>query len=126
MYPRTYRWLLLTYPSKWRAQNADVVLDTLLAVHADTGRGAPSFVERVQFAVDGLRVRLSRPQHVVFRLVPLGVFSTVHRFDQSNDVLPPDAIVDELSQTRANSEEFRNSDELRVAALAYAGMNMQR
>ena len=120
---RAYRTLLRTYPLWWRLRHGDVVLSTVREVHEAEGRRVPGFGERVSFGVDGARLALLtvvRPSTKAPRLPALRVPG--HWFDQADGLLA-DRFVGEWEQARANRAAVRDSDEERVAAVAFAGMN---
>ncbi len=54
-YRRALRW----YPARWRAENADVVIGTLLDIAEAEGRQRPSALERIDLALNGVGVRIN-------------------------------------------------------------------
>lgn len=122
--PTAYRSLLWTYPATWRRRNADVVVGTLLEVHAARGRTRPTFGDRVRFTLDGARVHL---RSILLGRSAISVgrpdLSTapMQHFDQTGGSAG-NSIVDEWSQVQANLSGAHGEGLRMLGAPAWLGM----
>ncbi|WP_375387003.1 hypothetical protein [uncultured Amnibacterium sp.] len=121
--PAAYRSLLLLHPPRFREQDGEVVLSTLLEVHAAQRRTAPSLAERLRFAVDGLSMRLRRPSRTRLPATRWSVpLSAMDHFDQANGAVA-ERFVDATEQFHANVGRFSADGERRIAERGWIGMS---